>query len=125
MFIFHTWVRYTGSNYEVSTLGEVRHARTKIILKQQYHHRGYLTVKIVVDGKLRNMKVHRMVADCFLKPIARKELVNHKDTIKYNNVVTNLDRMNTSENTKHAYDNGLIDLEHAKSFRKGKINFGL
>lgn len=52
---------------------------------------------------------HRMVAQAFIKNPEGKREVNHKDGNKANNDVGNLEWATRSENTIHAYANGLIN----------------
>jgi len=59
------------------------------------------------SGKYKTIKVHRIVALAFF---GFSELqVNHKDGIKTNNSVSNLEYVTISQNIKHAYKNGLIE----------------
>ncbi len=67
--------------------------------------RGYVTVSI--GGKLR--KVHRLVALAFIPNPDFKPEINHRDGIKNNNRVSNLEWETGKENVKHAVENGLFN----------------
>lgn len=70
--------------------------------------------------KRKNEKVHRLVALAFLEKPALKDFVNHKNGVKTDNRVENLEWCTKSENTKHSYDKlGRIG---AMTGRKGGLN---
>ena len=95
------------TNYEVSNIGEVRNKTTKKILSQYIDKDGYRHATIIVDGKQYHPGVHRFVAIAFISNPENKPEVNHKNGVKYINVVDNLEWVTTSENVKHAFDTGL------------------
>lgn len=64
---------------------------------------GYLRVNLL--GKTH--KVHRLVAQAFIPNPENKSTVNHINGIKTDNRVDNLEWATRSENTRHAFDNGL------------------
>ena len=104
------WKTIKGfEDYKVSNFGRVisfRVCKSGRVLKPGTNSRGY---KIVVltdsKGKLKSLKVHRLVAIQFLeKPTCgTRLLVNHKDEDKTNNNVSNLEWCNNSENVTHSW----------------------
>ena len=72
-------------------------------LKGMIDKAGYREVNI--NGKFE--RVHRIVSICFIENPNNLPCVNHKDGNKLNNDVCNLEWCSYSENTKHAYENGL------------------
>lgn len=104
---------YNG--YSVSNTGKIKSFRRKsnkekgLILKQETSYRGYKQVSLYKDGKKHQKFVHRLVAEAFIPNPDNKPEVNHKDTDKTNNAVSNLEWNTSSENTIHAYKNGLYD----------------
>ena len=84
------WKRYKNSNYEVSNLGNVRNINGKI-KSQQLDRYGYLVTDLYINGKCKNVKVHRLVAQTFIPNPENKPTVNHKNEIKSDNRVDNLE----------------------------------
>ncbi len=64
---------------------------------------GYLRVCLSLNQKYHWRYIHRLVALTFIKPVPGKRLINHKDGIKTNNKIDNLEWANHSDNLNHAY----------------------
>ena len=89
--------------YEVSNFGRIRsldrwcsHRRGKQlkkgkILKTRQTWDGYLIVNLYKAGRIKTVKVHRLVAEVFLPNPNNYKEVNHKDECKTNNIVSNLE----------------------------------
>lgn len=97
--------------YQVSNIGRVRsfnnRASKERILKPYLNKRkGYLYVFLSGKNK-KNVRINRLVAEAFIPNIDGLPQVNHLDTNKLNNCVSNLEWCTGSENMKHAYKNGL------------------
>lgn len=54
---------------------------------------------------------HRLIAEAFLKNYSNSLVVNHKNGIKDNNCVSNLEMCTISENTIHAINNGFLKIQ--------------
>lgn len=94
--------------YQVSNYGNVRSLYGKSrILKPSKDSGGYLSVGLSKNNSVKRHLVHRLVCAAFLDNPNEKPEVNHKDGIKTNNNVLNLEYVTPSENTNHAYANGL------------------
>jgi hypothetical protein len=108
--------------YEVSSLGRVRSLERKFIrvhpkkneviqeitykpnlVKFHLTLRGYCRVGIYKDGIKKNYLVHRLVADAFIKNDENKEQVNHKNGVKCDNSLSNLEWCTNIENRTHSY----------------------
>lgn len=68
---------------------------------------GYYRVCLYKDNKLKNARVHRLVAQTFIPNPDNLREVNHKDGNKLNNNIDNLEWVTSSENNKHAWNTGL------------------
>jgi hypothetical protein len=94
--------------YSVSNQGRVRNNRSGYILKPVEYHKGYVKVNLKVDGVSVNRQVHRLVAEAFIDNPENKPEVNHKNGIKDDNRVENLEWVTGEENRRHAYETGLV-----------------
>lgn len=93
-------------NYSIDKSGNIYNINGH---KLSYYisHNGYLNVTLYNDGVNKKFRVHRLVAQHFLKHDANRLFVNHKDGNKLNNKVDNLEWCTPKENTKHAIESGL------------------
>lgn len=71
--------------------------------------RDYILISFKNEGIKEERYLHRVVAEAFVfnENPSEKTQVNHKDGNKHNNMSLNLEWVSPSENTQHAYDNGL------------------
>jgi len=72
-----------------------------IVLGGSIDKYGYKTVRMMVNGKKKHLKVHRIVATAFLPNPEYKPQVNHMDMDKLNNSIHNLEWCTDLENKKH------------------------
>lgn len=88
--------------YEIDKKGVVRNIKTKKIKKQIYDKGGYKRVMLYDENNIiHNLPVHRLVALTYLQPVANKKYVNHKNGVKNDNRVDNLEWCTIAENNYH------------------------
>ncbi len=76
------------------------------VLKQYDNGNGYIGVNLIRDnGEAKRIYTHRLVAMAFLPNPKSKATVNHKNGIKSDNRVENLEWNTYKENNQHSYDN--------------------
>jgi hypothetical protein len=113
-------VGYEGL-YQVSNLGKVRSCdfyRNGIngfkklykgkILNGVIQKSGYIAYDLHKNNKRKNIRGHVIVAKSFFGDESKSKVVNHKNGIKTDNRIENLEWVTFRENVKHAFKNRLI-----------------
>jgi hypothetical protein len=91
--------------YEVSDAGQIRNIQTGRVRRLRPSNKGYFVAIIYRDRAFKTVSIHRMVALAFLGPPPFEDaLVGHKDNIKTNNAIENLEWCSHGENTRHFYN---------------------
>lgn len=99
------WIDVPGYEglYQVSDQGQVRNTRTgKTLRPDRSVHGGYTRVTLSRGNKTARYRTHRLVALAFLPNPENKPQVNHKNGIKTDNRVANLEWCTASENQLHS-----------------------
>lgn len=100
--------------YEVSDDGQVRtveriayrNQKIKGSIRKTTYMRGYQRVTLRKDGNLFCKQVHRLVAEAFIPNPLGLPCVNHKNSIRDDNRVENIEWCSVAENNQHAWDFG-------------------
>ena len=97
------YIEGTDGKYIIFEDGRVWNTKRNRLLKVQVDKAGYCRVSINCKGKM----VHRLVAEAFIDNPDNKPQVNHKDAVKSNNHISNLEWVTPKENMQHVKKNRL------------------
>ena len=118
-------VGYEGL-YEISNYGNLRSmprvimrkdgkpytVQTIKMLKPSYDKDGYLRIELNNKGVAKKYYVHRLVANSFIPNTFNKPQVNHKNAVKDDNSIENLEWVTNQENRDHVVKNKLQPLQY-------------
>lgn len=101
--------------YQVSNLGNVRSLgnnkkRKEKILKLSQTPKGYQIVYLSNKNQGKNYYIHRLVASAFIPNPNNLPQVNHKDEIKTNNMVDNLEWCDCEYNINYGTRNDKMNI---------------
>ena len=101
--------------YQVSNMGRVKslnYHRTgkEKILKGCDNGDSYLRVMLYKDGKGKKYRVNRLVAQAFIENPDNLPEVNHKDKVRTNNCVDNLEWCTTQYNIDYSLSKAIIGI---------------
>lgn len=113
------WKDISGCpGYQVSNIGRVKSIERKVklkngsirtirerILKPEKNSGGYFRVKLCKNGKEKSVLVHRLVADAFLTNHLNLPQINHRNEIKEDNRVDNLEYCDAKYNSNYGTRN--------------------
>lgn len=110
--------------YQVSNLGNVKNLKRKVkisktlekykeipehILKPIKNKCGYLYVSLANNGKIKNVRVHKLVAEAFIPNDNKILQINHINGLKSDNRVENLEWVTCKDNINKAWEMGLCE----------------
>ena len=92
--------RYKDTELFIDIDGKVY--RNSKQIKTSIDRQGYERFTISTNNKVKNYSVHRLLAECYLENPLKKPQVNHKNGIKNDNRIHNLEWVTRSENMNHS-----------------------
>src|SRR5688572_11299398 len=107
----------SGSTYLVSSHGRLK--RNSVVITTPVSRIGYPR-KYLKDLKV-NINIHREVAKAFISNDNDLPCVNHKNGIKTDNRVENLEWVTYKQNMNHAIDTGLKPILRGSKCGKSKL----
>jgi hypothetical protein len=119
------WKTIPGYNnmYQISNFGNVKSLNrismggrklSEKILKHNKHPHGYISICLRKGGKNKFYLAHRLVMLAFVGPSDLQ--VNHKNGIKTDNRLENLEYVTCSENQMHAFKNNINQHQGVKHY---------
>lgn len=105
--------------YQCSDKGEIRSCKTLKTLKYRYDKDGYGKVILYNKGKGVEFRVHRLIAETFIPNPNKLPLINHKDEVKNNNCIENLEWCSYEYNNNYGNRNYNI---HKSQLNNPKIS---
>ena len=117
------WKNVVGfeEQYEISNLGNLRSKERFVkhwrggerkyksnVKNIRLNDKGYFRCNLKNEGKRYDFTIHKLVALAFIPNEENKPVVNHKNGIKTDNRVENLEWCTVQENITHAVKNRLV-----------------
>lgn len=116
---------YEG-HYQVSNFGRIKSLIRPItwgpqkdvgfykerILKIYLGNDGYYSIGLCKEGKVKRIKLHRLISEGFIPNPKNKPCINHKNRIKTDNTLENLEWCTYRENTTHYLKTEIISSKY-------------
>lgn len=97
-------IKIPNTHYSIGFDGVLINENTKRERKFSLANSGYMQTQIKINGVVKNILQHRVMAEAFISNPDNKENVNHKNGIKHDNRLENLEWCSKSENQLHSYN---------------------
>lgn len=102
--------------YQITKTGKIKSHKTwhhktgHLLTANKLDRGGYVCIHLYrPDGFRKTFKMHRLLGIAFIPNLENKKYINHKNGIKNDNRLKNLEWCTAQENTQHARDNGLLN----------------
>lgn len=87
--------------YQISNKGRVKNFKTNRILTVHQQPNGYSYITLHKEGKPKTFRIHRLVAQAFIPNPNNLPCINHKNEIKTDNRVENLEFCTNKYNSNY------------------------
>ena len=112
---------YEGK-YAVTSCGKVWSHINEKFLSPRITKCGYYEVHLCNNGKSKQFRVHRLVAEAYIDNLENKPEVNHKDENKLNNCINNLEWVTTKENSNYGTRSQRVSQKKSRSIYCKELN---
>ncbi|WP_224961804.1 HNH endonuclease [Geomonas subterranea] len=92
-----------------------------LVMKEVGTYHGYVRVVLSGPDRTKLYYVHRLVAETYIPNTQNKPMINHKNGIKTDNRVDNLEWVTCLENHTHAFENGKYPRQIIHPSEKHKV----
>jgi len=92
--------------YLISDKGRIKSLKSDKIRKLSTTKDGYHTIRLSKKGIAKTYLVHRLLALAFISNESSKPIVNHRNSKRNDNRVSNLEWVTPSENSSHSVNQG-------------------
>ena len=97
--------------YGITSCGKVWSYRNEKFLKPVDDCKGYLFVRLCKDGKVKNYKIHRLVAEAYLPNPENLPQVDHIDENKTHNYLNNLQWITNKDNCRKSNNKPVLQYD--------------
>ena len=113
-----------GNVYSVERRDSIGRKVGGRIMKPIYDRYGYLTVKLYKNGKQKGKLIHRLVLEAFVENPNNLPDVNHRDEVKTNNELSNLEWCDARYNNNYGTRTERVTQAQSKKVRAVNIKTG-
>lgn len=111
--------------YQVSSLGNVKNFKKNKIINGYYDKAGYKRICLYKNGKRYYPFVHRLVAEAFIPNPNNYPSINHKNEIKDDNIISNLEWCTIKYNNNYGTRNKRIREKKIKKVAQYSLDMKL
>jgi hypothetical protein len=114
-------MRHITLFYYATEDGHIYSSKSRRLITERLNNKGYKIVNLSIDGKCKTFSVHRLIAQAYIPNPDNLPTINHKNGIKTDNRIENLEWVTFSENTTHAVATGLLMPAKGRGTKNGRF----
>lgn len=110
------WKQVQDFDYEINEEGIVRRISSKRVKKPYLRKDGYVGIQLYKSKtEVLNFQLHRLIAIAFIPNPNNLPFINHMDSDRQNNKISNLEWCTKQENVIHGYISGFASNRGSKN----------